>query len=560
MKNQSCSVVSRNAVRSVALAAGALCFLVYLRALSCGFVNFDDQDYVINNVMIRSLDVDFFRWAFTTSYIDWWIPFTWISFAIDYHFWGLNPQGYHLTNILLHAVNTGLVVLIADRLLGGVRRSLAGGERYAYLVTLLAAAFIWGIHPLRVEAVVWVTARKDVLNGVFALASIFFYLEYLHHQVSDSKMRGHIKFYWTALILFYCSLLAKPSSVVLPFFLLIADFYPYDRLRKGNFMPVLLEKIPFIAASFGISVATVLAAAQNHNIASVITIGQKIVISGNAVFEYLRLMLLPLGIIPLYFIPAPIPAAYTVKTAIVLILFITVLIFHKKKALVSVWLYFLVALLPVIGLVQVGTQAFAARFTYLPSVIPSIAVAALLAYLYEKAGNNRLPVIRTMVSAVVICSILVSYLLGTVKLIDTWKDSGRLWSRQIAYLPFDRAYFYRGLFYVDTGKPEAAIADYSACLNLFIREQNPEIFNIYAFRGEALIKSGQYAEAVNDFTVALSMYPHPLYYYHRGKALQGLKKVSEAEIDLKKAGDAQGQMYWFNEAMSGSELPKPNGQ
>lgn len=543
----------------MALAAGVICFLVYLRALSCGFVNFDDQDYVINNVMIRRLDADFFRWAFTTSYIDWWIPFTWISFAIDHYFWGLNPKGYHLTNVLLHAVNTGLVVLIADRLLGWGKRSFTRGEKYTYLVTLLIAALIWGVHPLRVEAVVWVTARKDALNGVFSLASILFYLKYLCHQGSGSKKRGHIKFYWTALLLFYCSLLAKPSSVVLPLFLLIADFYPFNRLRKGNFMPVLLEKIPFFVASFGISIATVLSAAQNNNMASIISISQKIVISGNSVFEYLRLMLLPLGIIPLYFIPAPIPEAYTVKTAIVLILFITVLIFHKKKALVSVWFYFLVALLPVIGFVQVGTQAFAARFTYLPSVIPSIAAAALLGYLYEKAGNKRLLVNRTMVSALVICAILGSYLLGTEKLIDTWKDSGRLWSRQIAYLPFDRAYFYRGLFHVDNGKPEAAIADYSIALNLLASERSPELFNLHAFRGEALLKSGHYAEAVNDFNVAIASYPHPLYYYQRGTALQALGKVSEAEEDLKKAGDAQGQMYWFSAAMEGNQLPKPNG-
>lgn len=578
MNNYAHPAITRNSVSTVAIIAGLICFLVYLRALSCGFVNFDDQDYVLNNVMIRRLDVDFLRWAFTTSYIDWWIPFTWISFALDYHFWGLNPLGYHLTNVLLHSVNAGLVVLITDRLLREMsveRRGTADdgrgmrgeGQTFSTLnsqrsswVILLLAGLLWGIHPLRVEAVVWVTARKDVLNGVFSLASIFFYLEYLHHNVAGSQNPNYKKIYWIALLLFYCSLLAKPSSVVLPIFLLIADFYPFNRLRKGNFMPVLLEKIPFFVASFGIAVATVLSAAQNNNIAAVISLGQKVVISGNAVFEYLRLMVLPLGIIPLYFIPAPIPDAYTVKAAVVLIVCITVLIFYKKKALVAVWFYYLAALLPVIGFVQVGTQAFAARFTYLPAVVPSIAFAALMGYLHGKSADRLPKRFRWIVSILVIAAILFSYLLVTEKLIGTWKDSGRLWTRQIAYLPFDRAYFYRGLFSVDNGTPEAAIADYTAALNLLAREQSPELFNLYAFRGEALIKSGRYAEAVNDLTVAISMYPHPLYYSQRATAFQALGKASEAAEDFKKAGEAHGQMYWFNADMESHQLPKPNKQ
>lgn len=552
---------THNAAKIVAFTAGLICFLVYMRALSCGFVNFDDQEYVLNNVAIRKINTEFLIWALTTSYIDWWIPFTWISFAIDYFFWGLNPQGYHLTNILLHSLNTGIVVLIADRLL----RQQASGEhgydaddKYVYPAMLLCAALMWGVHPLRVEAVVWVTARKDVLNGVFSLSALLMYIVYVQHREFTGKKQNYIKYYWISLLLFIGSLLAKPSSVILPLVLMIADWYPFERFRKDHLIKVLFEKIPFFVASCVMSVATVLSAAQNNNVASVITLGQKFVISGNAVFEYIKLMLLPIGIIPLYFIPAPIPYAYTVKTALIILLFVAVLVCHKYKAVCATWLYFVASLLPVIGFVQVGTQAFAARFSYLPSMVPSIAAAVMIFLIYDKLKTYGHQYLRLTVLILLCCSLLVVYVAITEKLIDTWRDSGRLWSRQIAYLPFDRAFFYRGLFYVDNGKPETAIADYSACLKILESEENPESFNLYAFRGEAFVKAGRYTEAVIDFDYAIAKYPHPLYFYHRGTALYALGKLREAENDFVKAGRARGQMYWFNSQMSEYRLPKPN--
>ncbi|MFH1027993.1 MAG: hypothetical protein V1791_08325, partial [Pseudomonadota bacterium] len=140
-------------VLKVALGAALVCFLVYLPALFCDFINWDDPDYIINNPGIRLLDRQFLKEAFTTSYMGWWMPLTWISFAIDYRFWGLDPFGYHLTNVLLHSVNAGLVVLVADRLLNrmqGVEGKLQVG--YLYPATLLLAGLLWALHPLRVES------------------------------------------------------------------------------------------------------------------------------------------------------------------------------------------------------------------------------------------------------------------------------------------------------------------------------------------------------------------------------------------------------------------------
>ena len=212
---------SKKQIVIVALAVGLICMLVYFRALSCGFINWDDQDYILNNTAIRSLD-GIVNWAFTANHLGWWMPLTWISFAIDYYFWGLNPVGYHLTNIILHAVNAGLVVMIADSLLNQWSKVQAPiRSKLQYLVTLLLAGFLFGIHPLRVESVAWVTERKDVLNGVFALGSILFYLRYVRKRESSEKNKTFAYDYILSLIFFMLSLMAKSVSVVIPMMLLL---------------------------------------------------------------------------------------------------------------------------------------------------------------------------------------------------------------------------------------------------------------------------------------------------------------------------------------------------
>ena len=216
--------IARNTT-TIALAAGLICLLVYLRALSCGFVNLDDPYFILNNEAIRRLDGKLLAWAFGQPGFDLWIPLTWLSLAVDYRFWGLNPLGYHLTNILLHAANTVLVVLIADRLcrirFGEVWG--AAGRPYLYPGMLLLAGLLFGIHPLRVESVAWVTERKDVLNGLLSLGSVLLYLRYVQRKEAGQGGSGA---YLCSLFLFALSLMAKSVSVVLPAVLLVADWYP----------------------------------------------------------------------------------------------------------------------------------------------------------------------------------------------------------------------------------------------------------------------------------------------------------------------------------------------
>lgn len=529
---------------TVALTAGAICLLVFLRALSCGFVNYDDTEYVLDNLLIRQLDLDALNSIFTELSFGFWMPLTWISLAIDYHFWGLNPFGYHLTNIVLHAINTGLVVLVSDMVLK--RRHVTSGDRnwsYLYPCILFSAALLWGIHPLRVESVAWVTERKDVLNGFFAISSAWTYLRFAERKASAVVWWPSYLF---SLVLFTCSLLAKSVTVGLPLMFLVLDFYPLGRLRWETLLKMVLEKLPFFVVSGLFSAFTMLLASYANILVSneQLGYGMRLIIAGNAIFEYVRLMLIPVGIFPLYIIPNPIPYLFAVKAGLALVTVGVCLSFSRNRPWISaLWMLFVIPLLPVLGLLQNGDQAYAARFTYLPAISVSIASAMVIGSVYQRIIVK----VRTGWVVLLLFPLLfVTYGYLTNQQIDVWKDSGSMWSRVIARQPFDKAYFFRGLYYADSGNYLAAIDDYSKCLAIVSQENINEMYraNILAFRGEAFTKSGQYDSAFNDFSSAIEISPRKQFYYYRGLALKGMGRFHEAEDDFLKAGYVYGQMEW----------------
>lgn len=537
----------RHPVLKVALAAGVICFVVYLRALGCDFVNWDDQDYILNNVAIRSLDRALLSWAFTDYTVAWWMPLTWISLAIDYHFWGLQPLGYHLTNILLHAVNAALLVVTADRLYKACfpESELAGWPKHLYPAMLLLAGLMFGLHPLRVESVAWATERKDVLNGLFTFGVFIAYLRYVAMCSAPEGKRKAKRAYILSVLLFACSLMAKQTSVLLPLMLLVMDWFPLGRLRKGAMLPLLVEKIPFLILSMAVSLFTIYIGLHNNVLPLGLTVAQRLLISGNALFEYGRLMLFPVGVIPLYIIPTPIPASYLPKAIIAAGVCLAGLMAAKKtRGVPAALISFLLPLLPVLAITQNGIQSFAVRFTYLASIGPTIFAAGLCAALYARGGQLS----RQLRPAIVcLAGVLLLFYAGvTLRLIDVWKDSGTMWTRVIAFQPFDRAYFYRGLHHVDVGNYQAAIADYTNALHLATMDGMPEVFNVYAFRAEAYARAGRFEEAVRDLTAAISMKPSPLYYFHRAQAFRSLGRPKEAEEDMRRAGGAGGMMLWIS--------------
>ena len=500
------SCVRSGRLLPAALLVAAVSLLVFLPGLDCGFINVDDPAYVLNNEALRGLDVNLLRWAFSPPAIDLWIPLTWISLAMDYRIWGLDPYGYHLTNILLHAGNSALVVFLAGRLAGMTRAD----RSYLPFWLAVCAGLFFAVHPLRVESVVWITERKDVLNAFFALSAICCYCVYAGAMGNGQRSRHY---YWLSLLLMLLSLLAKPITVVLPLLLLLLDFFPLRRWESTGVARLLREKVPFALIALIFAVITLLAGQRNQLLAGGenITAIQRLAVSGNAIFEYVRMLVWPSGIIPHFIIPSPVPAAYFVKSVAVAIFCIVIFISARKRPGVAVtWLLFLTPLLPVLAIFQNGTQGYAARYTYLPSAVVCITTSVLLTESFSNlTAGVRQTVIKLAVPAM--AASLLLYGAITRQQIAFWTDSAAYWSRVIALQPYDMAYFGRALHYMESGDYRRAIGDFTRSIEMASVGHRNGLDNIYAYRGEAYLKQGEPIAAVADYSRAISLSPRKEY-------------------------------------------------
>lgn len=541
-------------VYKVAMVAALVSLLVFFRAVFGDFVNYDDPRFVIENTGIRNFNADMIVSALTQQFSnDYWAPLTWISFAVDYHFWGVNPAGYHLVNILLHAVNTGLVVLVADKLFKQGRwicngdADEQGKARYLYPAMLLMAGLLWGLHPLRVESVAWVSERKDVLYGMFALCSVLCYLRDAELILQGRGGRGGRRFYFYSLVLFVLALMAKPTSVFLPMLLVVADWYPYGRFNNGKIFKLLIEKLPYFALAAVVTALTVITMSKttvpySYNEFSFM---DRVLISGHSVFEFCRLMVFPTGIhlfntiAQIFANPLP---TYARTCSVFAFTFYCMYAGRKNPAVIAVWLSFLIPLLPTLAFFQVGVDVtYSTRHSYLASVVPTIAAVALFAGYYKKisrTGNRYL--LSSFITIVAI--VMVSHVSMTEYLIGFWKNSGVLWSRVIEFNPIGRAYHYRALYLADIGRFSAAADDFMKAAEGAKEAGNPEAFNYYAYAGDAFNRSGRYEKAVAAFSTAIALNPWPEYYYNRGLALKRLGRLSEAVEDLRKADGNRGEV------------------
>ncbi|GAM10549.1 transmembrane and TPR repeat-containing protein [Geobacter sp. OR-1] len=538
-------------VITIALLVAAVCFIVYLRALSCGFVNLDEPEYLLDNTAIRTMDKDFWYWAFATVSLNFWVPLLWLSFAIDYQIWGLDPFGFHLTNNILHALNAGLIVFVCDKMFKN-RWSVSerfSRSRFLYPLLLLIAGLLFAVHPARVESVAWVTERKDVLNGFFTMGFIYFYLCYQEKKEAGLGNGAVWRAYLISLGLFLLSLMAKPSSILIPVALLLIDWYPLERFRKGNVIRLVTEKLPFLVLSVPIVLASMLLRAQQggYNTFSDFPLFARFVAAGNSVVEYYRMMLWPVGILPYYNLPRAIPELYLVKT-ILLILFLCYSVYLGRKIpwFTAAVFTFTITLFPALHFFADGYQLIlAARYTYLASIFPSIIVAALVVKAYQR-GVDAWPSYGRYVAATLVVAVFSCYVATTYRLIGDWKNSGAMWTKVIERLPFDKAYFFRGWYYSDIGNYEAAIDDYTTCLSQASPQTIPALYNIHSYRGYALMKAGYYNDAVDDFSTAIAMAPHPQFYYFRGMTYKAMGNAVAAAADLARADGEAGRLYWVD--------------
>jgi len=459
----------------VALILVGLAASLFWPTLGYGYVKLDDDQYIcLNPHVLTGLCFENIRWAFTTVYeLTWW-PFLWISYMVDTELFGTEPFGYHLTNILLHVANTTLLFWVLFRLTGSRWRSF-----------FVAALFT--VHPLRVEAVAWITARKDVLSGLFFMLSLLAHIRYVEQP---TRGRRDVLF-----LLMLAGLLSKAILIVLPFILLLLDYWPLGRagdpLEKGawtRWRPLLIEK----AGLFGLAVIFIGINLYTH---------RPNLTGENALPSITRVGL----VFPNYwaylgktFWPGRLSVIYpendvanwllSIIAAAGLLGLSTGLIWFRRKAPYGIvgWLWFLIALFPVIRGLRLGFAAYADRFTYLPSIGLGIASVWSVAALVERRSRLRIPAVS--IGIVLLCACMVR---SSVRL-PAWKNSMTMFSELIEFAPdhfvANNAY---GFALLESGRVEESLAYFARAAEIKPKDSQAP-FN-YA---DALLRLGRTDEAI----------------------------------------------------------------
>jgi protein O-mannosyl-transferase len=405
----------------VCVLLAAVTFAVYWPALSFGFVDLDDPDNVAANKMVLDgLSVDGVIWAFTTDHADYWHPITWLSLMLDSSLLGVEPRGYHLTNVVLHAVNAILVLGVLTQLTGAFWRSAA-------------VAALFALHPLRVESVAWITERKDMLSMLFFLLTISAYARY-----ARAKDGAGWPWYVLAFVAFALGLMSKPMLVTVPMVLLLLDLWPLGRLQMSlggaiewrRLPRLVFEKVPLLLLTIGSCIVTLL---QGSKARMGLPLEARFF---NIVMSYARYLgktFWPGEMVVHYPYPgafgAPPWALWQVCGAAVLLtaISVTALILIRRQSYVLVgWLMFLGMLVPVIGLLQVSSQSIADRFTYIPMIGVLIIVIWTAAELAQWKIALRVPL------AVLLAIAIGMFAWQTSRQLPTWRDTDTLYQHALA--------------------------------------------------------------------------------------------------------------------------------
>jgi tetratricopeptide (TPR) repeat protein len=494
---------TRRAGLLLAAAVSLAALAAHLPALRNGFVEWDDGIYVFDNPAIRSWNASFLRWAFLGFHAANWHPLTWLSHALDWSLWGSRPAGHHLTSVVLHALNAFLVVRLTARLLEPAGAAAGGdaGSAAARRETLVAAGCagaLFALHPISVETVAWVSERKSLLSACFSLASVLWYLR---------PARGA---YAGAFVLFSLALLCKPMAVSLPLVLLILDWCPLGRVSSWRGLGrALLGKAPFLALAAASSLVTILAQRSGAALAGtdLIPLPARVANAAHSIVGYLGKLALPAGLVPYYPFPEGVsPAAPAYAVPIVLVAAATALLVlsaRRRPAGLALWAAYLVMLLPVLGLVQVGRQAMADRYAYLPG-IPVFMLAGVAAARLDRRVRRAGPGAggaALLVSGLLVCSLLAAL---TVRQTAVWRTSLSLWDYVIerSTVRIPEMFASRGLALAEAGRQEEAIADFTRAI-----AAAPRLAAAYAGRGDANEALGRHEAALGDYRNALALDP-----------------------------------------------------
>ncbi len=515
----------------VCIFLAALTWVVFGQTLGHDFVNYDDPKYVYENTKITSgLSMTGIAWAFTHIHSENWHPLTTISHMLDCQLYGLKAGGHHFTNALLHSIAAILLFLTLQYMTGAFWRS-----------AFVAAVF--AIHPLRVESVAWIAERKDVLSGVCFMLTL---LAYVHYVRAPSIGR-----YLFVAVVFAFSLMSKPMLVTLPFLLLLLDYWPLSRIRdpssdiRRRLLTLVVEKIPLIALSAVSSVVTFLAQRGAVGWTEQLPVLARI---NNAVVSYVAYiwqMLWPVKLAVFYPHPENRLQPWEIILSLLLLLGITAAAIALRKQrpyFITGWLWYLGMLVPVIGLMQVGWQGRADRYTYLPQIGLYIVAAWAVSDLTALWRRQR-----TILSAAAILTIAVLSWRAWVQT-SYWRDSETLFMHALAVTSNnDVAENNLGIVFLRKGKLDDAISLLQAAVDL-----RPENSPAHENLAKALLQKGQVADALVHYRKLLELQPDNIEVHNivgtvliqQGHIREGVEEWQKVLVIQPDNGNAMSNLAW----------------
>ena len=455
------------------------------------FIKYDDDMFITENNPVKSgINPESLQWAFTTAYLSYWHPLTWLSHMLDWSLFGTNASGHHIISLLLHI---GAVIFLFLFL-------------YTTTKHLWPAAFataFFALHPLRVESVAWAAERKDVLSMFFGMACLYVYAFY----AESPKLSKYI----LCLILFIFALMSKPMLVTLPFVLLLLDYWPLGRWKIARSAPVeskfkltgrlVWEKIPFICLTIAVSIVTLWA----QNKVGATSFGEKLPFvtrTTNAIVSYLAYLgktFWPFNLALFYPYDLSVPLWKILISAIILIVITAAALYYIKKMpfLFTGWFWYLGTLIPVIGLVQSGTQAMADRYTYLPSVGIAIALAWSIPSLFKSVRFRKMILFPAVIVILTIMAVL------TWQQCGYWKNSINIWNHTSRvtndnYLAYSRL----GNAYGEIKQYQKAIDNFNEVIRI-----RPDYEIAYNGKGLSYNAMGMHQSAIHEFNKAIHLKP-----------------------------------------------------
>lgn len=480
----------------------------FLPMLNNQFTNWDDKLYVTENALLTDLSFSGISEIFTSTVVSNYHPITILSLAVNYQLSGLDPFSYYLTNLLFHLANTFLVFLFVYKL-----------SEKKTVVALIVSLF-FGIHPMHVESVAWISERKDVLFTFFLLLGLIIYLNYLK--------KPELKKYLIALLFSVLSLLSKPAAVVFPVLLLLID---YLEKRKFN-SKVLLEKVPFFVVALAVGIATLqIQSEKAMDVMSQFSVMERIFLSIYGSVTYIFKFFFPFPLSALHPFPATgnLPLYYKLTPVIALAIVGLAYYFRSNRVLIFSLLFYLISIAPVLQFITIGNAVIAERYTY----VPYIGLLFFIGYFYYRVDQKKIKVPGSIRSIQGVLGLFaLAFALITFQRTKVWENSETLWTDVIEHYPDShRAYMSRAVHYMDQQNYDQAISDFNQSLAI-----NPDYTTSLEYRGRTYLNMGQYELALADFDALIRVNEQSTAAYSlRGLTYSKLNRTAEAMSDYARA-------------------------